>query len=196
MASQLDELLASIAPQRTLTETAARADEAINSFRCDRAQLTDWDEFRRLLARFMLHVEGRCLRVPHLAEGHRVDLEFHWGRCVRILMHAYGANGEKAAFEMARTGNDGGLYEVLKKVAHAVADDFAEREVSAMVAQFWDRLSAEEQHCVCDQYLSQYGHLLPSELTEGNAARVRANMPKVLQEHPRLMQRLNRVGRA
>jgi len=56
-------------------------------------------------------------------------------------------------------------------------------------------LSVEEQLAASTEYLQKYGHLLPSELTEGSAARIRANLPKVLEEHPHLIQRLRQVGR-
>ena len=46
-----------------------------------------------------------------------------------------------------------------------------------------------------DEYLKKYGHLLPSELTEGSAARVRANFPKVLAQHPKILQKTRRLGR-
>ena len=56
-------------------------------------------------------------------------------------------------------------------------------------------LSPDERHAACAAYLSRYGHLLPSELTEGYAARVRARFPQLLAEHPRMLQRVNRIGR-
>ena len=125
-----------------------------------------------------------------------MGVDFDWGRCTQILMRAYGSNGEKAAFEMARTGNDGGLYAVLKKMANSMAEQYIENEVSAKVSFYWNGLTVDEMLKAADEYLSKYGHLLPSELTEGSAGRIRANMPKVLQEHPRLLQRLGRIGRS
>ena len=85
---------------------------------------------------------------------------------------------------------------MLRKIARSMADQFVENETSARVSRYWDGLSVEQRHEAADQYLSEYGHLLPSELTEGSAARVRANMPKVLQEHLRVMQRIGRIGRS
>lgn len=196
MASRLEALLESIHPQRTLDEVAARADDAVNTFSATGSQVTDWDEFRSLLTRFTLHVEARCLRLGQTADSLLPDMEFHWGRCVQTLMAAYGPNGDKAAFEMARTGTEGGLHAVLGKIARSMVDQLMDNEISAKVSRYWDGLSAEQRHEAADLYLSEYGHLLPSELTEGSAARVRANMPKVLQEHPRAIQRLSRTGRS
>lgn len=120
---------------------------------------------------------------------------FDWGRCCQIFARAYGSSGEKVAYEMARTGNEGGLYAVLKKFAYTMAEQYIGDEVSAMVSFYWENLSIDERFSACDEYLDKYGHLLPSEISEDRAVRVRANLPKVLREHPRLMQRLSRVGR-
>ena len=192
MASKLDRLLLSIDPARTFDEVDRRADDAINAFSTDSGQITDWDAFRACLVRFLEHVDVHLLR---LAAPVRMDLDLAWGRCVQSLMDVYGRDGEKAAFEMARTGNDGGLYAVLKAVARHLADAYAENEVSAKVYAYWHGLSVDERLAAGGEYLQDYGHLLPSELTEGSAARVRAELPQVLIQHPRMMRRLGRVGR-
>ena len=193
MMTTLDQLLERIDPQRTLDETDACADEAVNSFPLRSAELTEWEEFRVCLTSFMRHVEEAVLHVRAMPEA---SLDFEWGRCVRLLIHEYGRDGEKAAFEMARTGNEGGLYAVLKRLARRIAQQYGENEVVARIGTWWDTLSVDEKFTATDEYLREYGHLLPSELTEGSAARVRANFPKVLEEHPRLLQRMRRVGRS
>jgi hypothetical protein len=194
MTTKLDELLASIHPARTLQETARRSDEALNSLGMNRAQITDWEEFRRCVIRCMRHVETHVLRLPHGPPDMGVD--FEWGRGCQILLKAYGSNGEKAAFEMARTGNDGGAYAVWKEIVRQVAETYAQNEVSARIGRYWESLPLVDKLAVADEYLAKWGHLLPSELTEGSAARVRANLPKVLEEHVRLIQRLGSVGRS
>jgi len=194
MSTRLDSLLQSIAPERTLEELDRRVDGALNSFLAE-SQLTDWNAFRRCLVRFLSHVDSRLLRVP----GQRMpeaDLDYQWGRCCQVLMKLYGSSGEKAAFEMARTGNQGGLRSVLRKFARERAKELAESEVAAKVGTYWNGLSATEKLTASDEYLSKYGHLLPSELTEKSAARIRANLPRVLQEHPELLQRMQQVGRS
>ena len=110
-------------------------------------------------------------------------------------MEIYGRSGEKAAFEFSRTGNEGGLYGVLKAVAMRIADDLSKNEIAARVNAFWRSHSPEEVLEASREYLARYGHLLPSELTEASAARIVANFPKVLENHPKLVQRLRRVGR-
>jgi hypothetical protein len=107
----------------------------------------------------------------------------------------YGENGEKAAFEMVRTRVEGGIYTVLKKLAKQMAKEYARNEIRLKAWHFWDSLSVDDQISATDEYLLKYGHLLPSQLTEGNAARIKANFPKVLGEHPKLIKRMRKIGR-
>ncbi|MCX5674670.1 MAG: hypothetical protein NTX87_06645 [Planctomycetota bacterium] len=192
MPTKLDRLLESIHPTKTTEELSRRADDALNSFSVEATQIEVWDRFRHCLIRFLHHAETRLLR---LSAPCHMGVEFAWGRCCQILMRAYGPNGEKTAFEMARTGNEGGLYAVLKKMAQTMADQFAQNEIEAKIGTYWNYLSINEKLAAGDEYLAKYGHLLPSELTEGSAARIRANLPKVLQEHSNLLRRLGGIGR-
>ena len=192
MASKLDQLLESIHPKRVIDEVSGRIDEAINTFSAGSSQITEWDAFRKCLVRLMQHVQAKALRLREVCE---TDLDFGWSLCCRLLTKKYGRNGEKAAFEMVRTGNEGGLYAVLKQIAQAMADEYSQNEIGARIYRFWDSLSTGEKLAAADEYLKKFGHLLPSELTEGSAARIRANLPKVLEEHPRLLQRIGRIGR-
>jgi len=190
--TDLDHLLACIHPARTLEQVECRASEAINTFPMPSGRVGEWDEFRYLLIRFLRHLDTHLLS---LRKPCPAGPDFEWGRCAQVLMQAYGPEGEKAAFEMARTGNEGGLYGVLKEVARRMAESYAVNETTARVGRYWNGLSADEQLAVGDDYLRRYGHLLPSELTEGSAARLRANLPRVLREHPALVRRMAQIGR-
>jgi len=192
LATTLDELLQSIHPNRTLDQVDARADEAVNSFPLEAATIADWDDFRRCLSRFLAHVENYVLR---LSAYPTISHEFSWSRCTRLLMKAYGPNGEKAALDMARTGVQGGLYAVLKAMASHIEAEYAGNEITARVHTYWNSLSAEEKWAAATKYLAEYGHLLPTDLTEASAARLRADFPSVLEQHPRLLRRFGRVGR-
>ncbi len=192
MPTKLEQLLADIDPEKTYDQTFARADDALNSFPASSGRITDWDEFIRHMARFANHVEAKILRMH---AGPMEDSEFCRSRCREHLSHIYGHNGAKAAFEMARTGNEGGLFAVLKAVALRMAEEYAEAEVTARIMDCWNGLTLDGQTLVTDEYLAKYSHLLPSELTEGSAARIRADFPKVLAQHPQILQKTRRLGR-
>ncbi len=74
-------------------------------------------------------------------------------------------------------------------------DEYSGNEIRARISYFWYPLSADEKLSAIDEYLLKYGHFLPPELTEGNAARIKASFQKVLEEHPRLIKRLRYIGR-
>lgn len=192
MKTRLDKLLESIDPAKTLDQVSTRVDNALNSFRINIGIIKNWDTFKTVLTKFFRHTENTVLKIKFFRSP---DFDIDWGRCVRLLLKEYGSNGEKAAFEMVRTGAQGGLYKVLKAVARQMIDEYSENEIRAKISRFWHRLSVNEQLATADEYLAKYGHLLPFELTEGNATRIKADFPKVLEEHPRLIKRLRYIGR-
>jgi len=192
MKTQLDKLLESIDPAITLEKSAARVDEAINSFKIESVRIREWEDFKNILTAFHWHVQKTLLR-NKLSRTPDPDIE--WGRCCEVLLKQYGFNGEKAAMEIARTGKEGGLYSILKNIANQLVNDCAKGEISAKIRQYWHSLSTNEQLSATEEYLKKCGHLLPSELTEGNAARIKAEFLKVLEQHPRLVMRLRELGR-
>ena len=192
METKLDKLLQSIDPAITLDTVSARADEAINTFDVDSGSIEKWHEFKDILTRFHWHVQKTILRIQLLKSPNQ-DIE--WGRCCELLLKEFGDNGEKAAFDIARTAAEGGIYRVLKGLASRMVDEYAGNEIRAKINHFWIALSLDEQWEVMDEYLEKFGYLLPTELTEGSAARRKADFPKVLEEHPRTLRRLREIGR-
>jgi hypothetical protein len=191
--TKLDELLSSIDPDRTVNQVTRRLDEAINSFLPGPARIQRYEEFETYLFRFCRFVEATILKLGGGPLSANADMDR--GRFMSVLTRAYGDQGLKTAFEIARTGNEGGLYAVLRKLGEALAGRYAANEVAARVGAYWNGLSMAEKLAASDEYLKKYGHLLPSELTESGAGRIRTNLPKVLEEHARMMERLHRIGR-
>ena len=191
MRTILDELLERIDPALTTEQVSGRVDNAINTFKLDDAILPRWDEFRYILTSFCCHVDNHVLRINPSRGPHP---EMDWHRCSRLLTKEFGPQGEKAAFEIGRTGMEGGLYRVLKSIAMRMIEEYTGCEISARVGCFWGRLSSDEKVAVMDEYLTKYGHLLPSELTERGAARIKVNFPKVLEEHPGIIRRLRGIA--
>ena len=192
MATKLELLLESIDPSRTLDKVAGDVDRAVNSFSRRKTVIGKWDEYVSFFAEFYSHIETVVLR---LSAGGPNDREFSWGQCARLMDKAFGPSGYKASFELVRTGKEGGLYRVLKTVADLMTEKYAQNEISARISRYWDSLTLDEKLAVPDEYLRKYGYLLPAELIEGNAARIRAHFLKVLEEHPKMIQRMRQIGR-
>jgi len=193
MATQLDRLLENIGPEHTIQKAFNRANEAINTFPLESSLITEWDEYRMVMARFYRHVEKKVLNVQRRMPT--TDMDFDRGRCFNTILKAYGNNGEKTAFELVRTGNDGGLNGVLRKIALAIAEYYSQNEIAARVNLWLNGLSTEGKLAAGDEYIKKFGHLLPSEISEGGAVRIKANLSRVLIMHPRIIHELNKVGR-
>lgn len=192
MSTKLDQLLQDIDPSRTIDETYARADSALNSFAFTQAQITDWHKFHVCIARLVCHIRNTVLRLQKPLE---VDVEFEWDQAVRYLHNEYGPEGEKTAFQKARTGNDGGLYSVVKAITQQMANEYSDNEIRSKISDFWNQLSVEEKLQTADEYLKKFGHLLPSEVTEGYPVRVKGFFHKFLEEHPKLIRNLRLASR-
>ena len=192
MTTPLEQLLEQIDPVRTVEQTQRRADAALNSFSFPTEPIITWNDFVSCIMGFVAHVESHILQ---LADYPQVERNFHANRSLQWLDHLYGPSGDKAAFERIRTGKEGGLYGVLKALALKIAEQVGSNEIANRISHFWHSLTPDQQYDATSEYLDKFGHLLPDELTEGSAARVRANFTKVLTEHPRLLQQLGRIGR-
>jgi len=193
MPTKLEQLLAKIDPEVTLDKTSALADKAMNTFSFGPGQISNRNEFEKCLTDFFCHVDTNVLGASKSFNSEHCS--FQWGRCGILLSHIYGHNAENTAFDMARTGKSGGLYAVLKAIALRMAEEYAENEIAAIIGDYWKKLSPDEQFTAADEYLEKYGHLLPSELTEASAARIRTNFTGVLENHPKILQKTRRLGK-
>ena len=192
MVTKLENLLSKIDPSRTYDDVSARVDRAFNSFAMPRGAITSYEEYENVMALFYRHIEKHTLR---LGPGAPDEKEFHWGRCLKLIEKAYSPNGYHTTYTIMRTGKEGGLYQVLKKIADLMAEEYAQNQINTEIYMYWDSLSVEEKLGASDEYLGKHGHLLPGEMTEGNAPRIKAFFTKVLEEHPKLIRRMGRIGR-
>ena len=190
--TKLELFLKDLTSKRMLHETSRRADEALNSF------LASWTleeckgGFSSVPARFYRDVLKSVLRLPADYEG---DLAFEDSAVREILKKKYGPNGHMAAWDVWRTGQEGGQYRILRDIAQGLAEECIAREIAARVGTFLDGLTVEDQIAAAREYIEKYSHLLPTEHTEGGAVRLVARFSEVLKEHPRILARFERVGR-
>jgi hypothetical protein len=190
MASRLAVLLRGIEPVPDQVDRCV--DQAFNTFPMPGPVITQWDDFVRCMAQFYCHVESGILGIKG---GRACNLPMDSSMCFQRLKKKYGGSAPQATFEMARTGNEGGLLRVLKTVAELLAREHSDNRIGLAVSCYWNGRPPQELLDDGAEYIRDYGHLLPSEITEGSAGRIYANFPKVLKEHPYLMRRMRRVGR-
>lgn len=191
MKSKLDILLESISPERTIQKTYNRANEAINSFSFCKARIETWDEFMCCMARFLKHLNERVL---NLTKPIDVPSEDYWKYCIVPLLKIYGSNGDVTAFTIASSGNEGGLYAVIKTFAMYKAEEYTKKEILSRVYDYWQELSADEKLEAAEEYLSKYKDIIPSDMFEEYAPLIKGYFWKFLQKHPFIVQKLNRIG--
>ncbi len=188
--TKLEFLLRSIDPEQTWEETQRLADSALWSFPLESCVVASWDQFRDIVSHLVCHIENTILKI------HRpYDPDFDLGRAIRYLRKDFGPNADIAAAQVAISGVEGGLNRVLKSIATRMVEEYSENEVSAIVSHYWNGLSTKERLDAGREYLKKFGHLLPGDVTEGSAPRVRAYLPEFLMKHPQLIRRLREVGR-
>ncbi|MHC4165376.1 MAG: hypothetical protein ACYSWQ_00260 [Planctomycetota bacterium] len=192
MKTALDRLLASISPERSIEETYNRTNEAIVTFDFDQATVDDWNEFKCCMARFLKHLDKKVLRLTKPVD---IPLTEYWRHCIRPLLKIYGGSGDVTAFTISNTGNEGGLYAVLKAFAIYKAEEYTKNEISAKVSTWWHRLSADQKLQAAREYVAKYGNIIPSELSENGAALVLGSFWKVLEKHPFIVKELRQTSR-
>ena len=174
-------------------EVDRRMDQAFNTAPSIPAVVTDWEGYVECLATFYWHLERTVLGVAGLVAG---DTDWHVGRTWQLLKKELGDSALKAGFERARTGNAGGMLSILRLMARLNGDRWGRAQIANAVGLYWRDRSADELLRDSLDYLKTYGHLLPSEMTEGDAARLRASFHKVLREHPFMVRRMAEVARS
>jgi hypothetical protein len=192
MATRLDHLLERIHPSRTLDRINAQTDAAMSSFSGFRMDIDTWQQFQDCMAAFYRHMLVNSLELRPPPD---IDPDFAWGLCTRLLVAEYGARGPATAFDLARSGVEGGLYAVLKAVARRMAAEHAENLIGARVNDYLNGLSAEEELADAEEYEARYGHLLPPDMTGKGTVLLQAFFRQVLLQHPSLVQGLGRLGR-
>jgi len=121
------------------------------------------------------------------------DERAHCALCWALLSKELGRSAEHAAFEIARTGAEGGILGLLRTAARLYSQDKAEQRISRLVPEYWSRRSASERWADADEYIAKYRHALPNEMTEDALTRIHINFFKVLQQHPFVIRRLRRT---
>jgi hypothetical protein len=186
----LEGLLSRIEPLPDQADEAVS--EAFNTFDMPGPVITRWDDYIACIAGFLCHIECGILRIQ---PDRPVHLGIDSSHCFALLKEVYTSSAPQATFEMARTGNEGGLLNVLRTIAEQLGREYAGNWIGCAVSSYWNPRSIQEKMDDIAEYIQLCGHLLPSELTEGSAGRIFVNFPKVLKEHPYLIRRMRRVGR-
>ena len=144
------------------------------------------------MAKFVFHIERGVLNfgsnVPY-------EKDIWLSRYSHLVKAGHGPDAWKWNYEKILTGQNGGLYQLLKDVAAMILQDRTGKEISARVWRFWESLTSDEKLETADELLQKCGHMLPSKYTGGSGAYLKMNLPRVLEEYPQLLMELRRSMR-
>jgi hypothetical protein len=101
----------------------------------------------------------------------------------------------QTVYDIVRTGAEGGLYQIFRKIARNMAAEFSQNEISATVSEYWDSLSVEEQLAATKEYIEKCKDILPGQIVAGDNARFIGFFWKVLQQHPIMLKQTQELGR-
>ncbi len=186
----LDSLLALIDPVNSIYETERRVDDAMNSFNASSGSISDMDSFEDLLGIFYWHVESYILDVRNMVNP---NPDYTKGVARNVITNIYGNGGMKTAFEIARTGVEGGLYQILKDFAKQRAQYYNNKGIGIRVNGFLNNLSFDEQLEIVVEYKKRFGHVLPAEIMESSDAYVVTMLHNILENHPDLITRMRNL---
>ena len=188
MTTKLNKLLKEIDPFRRIGIIHSRMNSALRTFPYGTLTIRNWHEYENYLAKFFCHIENISLKVKM-----PVHPTMHYQRCIRFLNEEFGPNGEKIAYNMAKTGVNGGLFAVTKIIAKRLAAFYARNAIRFYVDEYWNKLSYSDRIQAAKEYRKKYGHLIPSYYTEGSPEFLAANLQKILEEHPFMLERMRQV---
>ena len=190
MHSGLNKLLKDIDPKVTIDDVERKVNKAVQAFKGK--SFSNYDDFTKLIGEFYQHVYNQiyCFDNSYkLPPGHDI------GYANEILSFSYGHNNPlHTAYEIARTGVEGGLRQILSDLANQIAQKESTNWIRIRVLKFWNELSPNEWDDVADSYIDKFGHLFPSDVLEGEALRIRQHLPDILMMHPDLVRGIRNIA--
>ncbi len=166
-------------------------DRAIETFPWRIARFSHGDEYTAWMAALYCHLECTVLGVSGRPPHPDIDLRRAWD----LLRGPYGGDTPQTLYDVARSGSEGGLRQIMNTMAECYRDAYAEQLVSNVVACYLTGRSPAKLLSDAREYVALHGNIIPPEIYEGGAARIMAHFSKVLELHPFVTQRLRQTGR-
>ncbi|MGA2497749.1 MAG: hypothetical protein ABSH20_08410 [Tepidisphaeraceae bacterium] len=189
----LDQFLESISPQRTILDIGMKIDRALNTFPVPAQWTGNHDSFQEMVIQFLCHVDqhlaGASSRRPPMPP-------YDLGHCVDVFESIYGSMGIHRAYDLARTGHEGGVYRVLRDFAAALVMRAHRHTIAKPISDFlWD-MTEEGRMEMARHYIARFGSYLPPEWLEHGGVPVARNLKQILQQHPELMVKIMSLDRS
>ena len=117
------------------------------------------------------------------------------GETMMLLDEIYGENGRAIAFNMAKKGIDGGLYQVLKSLGSHYTQKRVKARIQGAVIGFLGGYDYEGLQALSEEYIARFGHILPSEMKEKGGYWLIKNFEHVLCQHPHIIKQFRETNK-
>ena len=190
--TRLERYMQQLAPAVSIDPVHRRVDEALRTLPASvGGAVRNYLAFADRSVLLWWHIEPYLLDIANFPRREASDA---WYQCRLVYRAIYGSEGDKAGYEIVANNVEGGWRKVAHAFAHKMADDFIEQQVGMSASAWWSLLSTPDRHAAADEFLLKWGYLLPGELTEHSAARVRAYLPEYLKRVPEMFQKLQQIS--
>ena len=186
--SKFDTLMRELSPENSIEKVSRAIDVGFNEFINRVTTPSTFEEFKHMMAEFYCHLESKWIGLER-----PYDLTNDWGRCSAILQNKFKGRGDRGAFLAIQNGASRGLYEVLKTVADAFAEQTSVNVTKYAINSFRGNSSADEQVDAAREYLERYHDILPSDLRNQSFPVFVAHFYQFLEHHPWLMLQMKRM---
>ena len=163
----------------------------INTFSWRIARFEHGDEYTAWLATLYCHLECTVLGIPQRKPHPSLDLCRAW----ELLKRPYGQNAPQTLYDIARSGSEGGLRQIMRTMADVYGEEYARGLVAVAVGFYLAGRPPSDLISDAREYLALHREIIPSELQDGTPARIMASFSKVLEMHPFTLRRIRQSVR-
>jgi hypothetical protein len=155
------------------------------------ASVVDVDEFDAIITSFFWDLFCPELDRIKCWSEHRSYVS---SMAFSLLEHDYGRQAKVRSFDLARSGNDGGLRQVLGQMSKRLLEELVQRHAQAVLSRYAETDPKTRIRDARD-YLKVYGALLPSEMTDQNGVVVLEKFFRFLGQHATTVNEMRRLVR-
>ena len=183
--TKLQRVLDDIDPSKTIDPIERKINQALSNFKIQSNTVKSMDEAEALLARFVQAARNAAVGAPADAFA---DDGINYTQAIHYLSKEYPDQTEYAVRDIMLTGAEGGISQILRAIARAMAEEIALNGIKYDVEEFWNSLSVQEQIKMPDLYIELCGHMLPEHI-KGPGRYHLAAFWNVLEQHPGMVKR-------
>jgi len=187
MATKLTQLLNKIDYTNLFEADERRVERILTHYRSERNTIENHNELKKCLIEFVRNIYGAILNSPTVFNN--TNESFMYDLALSFLKAKYPGNTEITVYEIMHSGAEGGVYQVLKTLAHKMTDKIYKDGVGHYIDTYLDEIGFEGRQAAVKEYITEYDSILPMNY-KNDPNMVLISFDKVLRKHAIYMKRL------